>query len=90
MLSSEGDEMPLFTEQLTQAKELGPLSVYACSLAMDVMGPRRILRRTGAGTHQQLRGRGTDAVSLRRRTLPGRARYRPDAFPLAPAFEFCL
>jgi peroxiredoxin family protein len=37
MLSSEGDEMPLFTEQLAQAKELGPLSVYACSLAMDVM-----------------------------------------------------
>ena len=37
MLSSEGDEMPLFTEQLAQAKELGPLSVYACSMAMDVM-----------------------------------------------------
>ncbi|WP_302081512.1 DsrE/DsrF/DrsH-like family protein [Salinibaculum rarum] len=38
MLSSEGDEMPIFTEQLAQAKELGPLSVYACSMAMDVMG----------------------------------------------------
>mgnify|MGYP000046421181 FL=1 len=38
MLSGEGDEMPLFTEQLAQAKELGPLSIYACSLAMDVMG----------------------------------------------------
>jgi peroxiredoxin family protein len=37
MLSSEGDDMPIFTEQLAQAKELGPLSVYACSLAMDVM-----------------------------------------------------
>jgi peroxiredoxin family protein len=37
MLSSEGDEMPLFTEQLAQAKEIGPMSIYACSLAMDLM-----------------------------------------------------
>ncbi|MFC7133540.1 MULTISPECIES: DsrE/DsrF/DrsH-like family protein [Salinibaculum] len=37
MLTSEGDEMPIFTEQLAQAKEIGPMSVYACSLAMDVM-----------------------------------------------------
>jgi peroxiredoxin family protein len=37
MLRSDGDEMPLFTEQLAQAKDLGPLSVYACSMAMDVL-----------------------------------------------------
>ncbi len=37
MLTSEGDEMPLFTEQLSQAKEIGPLSMYACSMAMDLM-----------------------------------------------------
>ena len=37
MLLSEGDEMPLFTEQLAKAKAIGPLSVYACSLAMDLM-----------------------------------------------------
>ena len=37
MLQSEENEVPLFTEQLAQAKQLGPLSVYACSLVMDVM-----------------------------------------------------
>lgn len=36
MLQSD-DDVPLFTEQLAQAKELGPLSVYACSMAMDIM-----------------------------------------------------
>lgn len=38
MLSEGGDEVPLFTEQLAQAKEIGPLSIYACSMAMDLMG----------------------------------------------------
>ncbi|QCC50911.1 DsrE family protein [Halapricum salinum] len=38
MLQSEGDQVPLFTEQLTQAKELGPLEVYACEMVMDLMG----------------------------------------------------
>lgn len=38
MLSQEGDDVPMFTEQLAQAKELGPLTVYACSMAMDIMG----------------------------------------------------
>ncbi|MFT4921903.1 MAG: peroxiredoxin family protein [Haloarculaceae archaeon] len=36
MLQSD-DDVPLFTEQLGQAKELGPLTVYACSMAMDIM-----------------------------------------------------
>ncbi|MFB6189829.1 MAG: DsrE/DsrF/DrsH-like family protein [Halapricum sp.] len=37
MLQSEGDQVPLFTEQLEQAKELGPLEVYACEMVMDIM-----------------------------------------------------
>ncbi|MFP4591717.1 MAG: DsrE/DsrF/DrsH-like family protein, partial [Halobacteriales archaeon] len=38
MLSADGDDVPLFTEQLSQAKELGDLEVYACELAMDLVG----------------------------------------------------
>ncbi|MFB6095429.1 MAG: hypothetical protein ABEJ71_03125, partial [Halodesulfurarchaeum sp.] len=38
MLGAEDISVPLFTEQLTQAKEIGPLSVYACELAMDLLG----------------------------------------------------
>ncbi|MFW6448698.1 MAG: hypothetical protein ACOC0X_04035 [Halobacteriota archaeon] len=38
MLSSDGDEVPLFTEQLSQAKELGDLEVFGCELAMDLVG----------------------------------------------------
>ena len=37
MMQSEGDDVPLFTEQLSQAKQIGPLSVYACSMIMDIM-----------------------------------------------------
>ena len=29
---------PLFTEQLEKAKAIGPLQVYACEMAMDVLG----------------------------------------------------
>jgi peroxiredoxin family protein len=38
MLESEDMQVPLFTEQLAQAKEIGPLKVYACEMAMDLMG----------------------------------------------------
>jgi|AntRauTorcE11898_2_1112593.scaffolds.fasta_scaffold29964_2 peroxiredoxin family protein len=38
MLESGGDAVPLFTEQLEQAKELGPMEVYACEMVMDLMG----------------------------------------------------
>lgn len=38
MLSNEEMEVPLFTKQLADAKELGPISIYACSMAMDVTG----------------------------------------------------
>jgi len=38
MMSGESGEMSLFTDQLAQGKEIGPLSVYACSMAMDVQG----------------------------------------------------
>jgi len=37
MLQSDGDEVPMFTEQLARAKEIGPLEVYACELVMDIM-----------------------------------------------------
>ena len=32
------NESPLFTEQLEKAKAIGPLKVYACEMAMDVLG----------------------------------------------------
>jgi len=38
MLESEETEIPLFTEQFRDAKALGPLSLYACTMAMDLMG----------------------------------------------------
>lgn len=37
MLESGGDDVPLFTEQLARAKNIGPLEVYACEMVMDVM-----------------------------------------------------
>ncbi len=37
MLTTEGDDVPLFTEQLERAKELGPLEIFACEMVMDVM-----------------------------------------------------
>ena len=36
MLESEGDDVPLFTEQLSRAKNIGPLEVYACEMVMDL------------------------------------------------------
>lgn len=38
MLEGDAGEVPLYTDQLSDAKELGPLSIYACTMAMDVMG----------------------------------------------------
>ncbi|WP_458208477.1 DsrE/DsrF/DrsH-like family protein [Haladaptatus sp. NG-SE-30] len=38
MMTATEVHVPLFTEQLEQAKELGPLSVYACTMAMDMLG----------------------------------------------------
>jgi peroxiredoxin family protein len=38
MMESEDLQVPLFTEQFAQAKEIGPLSVYACSMVMDMLG----------------------------------------------------
>ncbi|WP_227134182.1 DsrE family protein [Halorubellus salinus] len=38
MLTHEDTDVPLFTEQFAQAKEIGPLSVYACSMAMEMWG----------------------------------------------------
>jgi peroxiredoxin family protein len=38
MLEGDGDEVPLFTEQLERAKAIGPLEVYACEMAMDIVG----------------------------------------------------
>ena len=38
MMEAEDVEVPLFTEQLEQARQIGPLNVYACELAMDLLG----------------------------------------------------
>ncbi|KAB1192085.1 hypothetical protein GJR96_00975 [Haloferax sp. MBLA0076] len=38
MMQAEGMEMAMFYENIAQAKELGPLSVYACELSMDMLG----------------------------------------------------
>jgi len=38
MLEHEDTEIPLFTEQFEQAAEIGPLSMYACTMAMDMWG----------------------------------------------------
>lgn len=37
MMDSDQGEMPLFTESFEQAKELGPISLYACELSMDLL-----------------------------------------------------
>ncbi|MFB6165253.1 MAG: DsrE/DsrF/DrsH-like family protein [Haloarculaceae archaeon] len=37
MLSAEDVDVPLFTEQFAQAKEIGPLKLYACEMAMDLL-----------------------------------------------------
>jgi peroxiredoxin family protein len=37
MLQSEDMDVPLFTEQFAQAKEIGPISLYACTMAMDLL-----------------------------------------------------
>jgi peroxiredoxin family protein len=38
MLEAEHMDMALFSENLARAKELGPISVYACELSMDALG----------------------------------------------------
>lgn len=38
MMDVEDVQVPLFTEQMEKAKAIGPLSVYACELAMDLLG----------------------------------------------------
>ena len=38
MMESEDVQVPLFTESLGQAKDIGPLSMYACELSMDLLG----------------------------------------------------
>ncbi|MFB6082085.1 MAG: DsrE/DsrF/DrsH-like family protein [Halanaeroarchaeum sp.] len=38
MLEAEDVDVPLFTEQLEQARQIGPLKVYACEMAMDLLG----------------------------------------------------
>ena len=37
-MMSADTSSPLFTEQLEKAKAIGPLKVYACEMAMDVLG----------------------------------------------------
>ncbi|MHB9286879.1 DsrE/DsrF/DrsH-like family protein [Halobacteriales archaeon Cl-PHB] len=38
MLNSEDADVPLFTEQFAQAKQLGPIKLFACEMAMDLLG----------------------------------------------------
>ena len=38
MMEAEHMNMALFSENLARAKELGPISVYACELSMDALG----------------------------------------------------
>ncbi|MFB6075155.1 MAG: hypothetical protein ABEJ89_09090 [Haloarculaceae archaeon] len=38
LLESEEGEMPLFTESFERARELGPISLYACKLSLDLLG----------------------------------------------------
>ena len=38
MLQAEDMDMPMFYEQFAQAKEIGPIELYACEMAMDLMG----------------------------------------------------
>lgn len=37
MMASDQGEMSLFTDNFEQAKELGPISLYACELSMDLL-----------------------------------------------------
>jgi peroxiredoxin family protein len=37
MLANEGDEMALFTENISRAKDLGPIEVFACELSIDML-----------------------------------------------------
>ena len=37
MMASEKGTMPLFYESMGQAKEIGPVSMYACELSMDLL-----------------------------------------------------
>jgi peroxiredoxin family protein len=36
-VTSDDADVPLFTEQFAQAKEIGSLDLYACEMAMDLM-----------------------------------------------------
>ena len=38
MMKAEGNQVPMFTDQLEKAKAIGPLSVYDCEMAMDMLG----------------------------------------------------
>lgn len=38
MMDNPDAEVELFFDQFKQAKEIGPINVYACSMAMDMMG----------------------------------------------------
>jgi len=38
MMNTEDVEVPLYPEQLEQAKSLGPLSIHACEMTMELMG----------------------------------------------------
>lgn len=37
MLESDGDEVPPYTEQFAQAKAVGDLTIYGCTMAMDLL-----------------------------------------------------
>jgi peroxiredoxin family protein len=37
MMESDRGEMPLFTESFEQAKAIGPISMYACELSIDLL-----------------------------------------------------
>lgn len=37
MMESGKGDMPLYTENFAQAKEIGPISLYACELSMDLL-----------------------------------------------------
>ncbi|MFC6861903.1 DsrE/DsrF/DrsH-like family protein [Halomicroarcula sp. GCM10025817] len=38
MMESESTKMPMFYESIGQAKEIGPVNMYACELSMDMLG----------------------------------------------------
>jgi peroxiredoxin family protein len=37
MMAAAGDGMALFTENIEQAKGIGPIEMYACELSMDLL-----------------------------------------------------